>query len=49
MRGSLIVEKNLAKDELINQAKQIVQKWLENTVPINIIVIPNKLVNIVVK
>jgi leucyl-tRNA synthetase len=49
MRGSLTVQKDLAKEVLIDQAKQRVQKWLGNSLPVNIIVVPNKLVNIVVK
>lgn len=49
MRGSLAVAKNLQKNLLIEEAKKATAKWLENKDIINIIVIPNKLVNIVIK
>ncbi|RTL07209.1 leucine--tRNA ligase [Candidatus Dependentiae bacterium] len=49
MRASLAVSKNLEKELLIAQAKTITVKWLQNKTITNIIVVPNKLVNIVIK
>lgn len=48
MRGSLCITKDLPKDIVIEKAKKTVEKWLINTSIINVIVVPNKLVNIVI-
>ena len=50
VRGSIDVSKNLSKDKLENIAikSDAALKWMNGKEPKRIIVIPNKLVNIVI-
>jgi leucyl-tRNA synthetase len=50
-RGEIEVSKDISKDEILTLAKQNnnVQKWIENKNIIKEIVVPNKLVNLVIK
>ena len=50
VRGSIDVSKNLSKDELGDIAikSEAAQKWMNGQEPKRIIVVPNKLVNIVI-
>lgn len=48
-REHIEVDKNLEKDEILNLAKSISSKWLENKEIIKEIYVPNKLINLVVK
>ncbi len=48
-RGEIEVVKDISKDEILKLAKEVVPKWLEGKNIIKEIVVPNKLVNLVVK
>ncbi len=48
-RGEIEINSNASKDEIISNAKSRVEKWLRDKSIIKEIVVPNKLVNIVVK
>ena len=50
VRGSIDASKNLSKDELGDIAikSDAAQKWIDGKEPKRIIVVPNKLVNIVI-
>ncbi len=48
-RGEIEINSNASKDEIISNAKSRVEKWLKDKSIIKEIVVPNKLVNIVVK
>ncbi len=50
VRGSIDASKNLSKDELVDIAikSEAAQKWINGNDPKRIIVVPNKLVNIVI-
>ncbi|SFV62359.1 Leucyl-tRNA synthetase [hydrothermal vent metagenome] len=48
-RGEIEVASDASKDEIVEEAKSIVAKWLEGKNIIKEIVVPNKLVNLVVK
>ena len=48
-RTELEVANNLSKEEVLNLAKDRVQKWLDQKEIIKEIVVPNKLVNFVIK
>jgi leucyl-tRNA synthetase len=48
-RGEIAVSPDASKDEILEVAKASVQKWLEGKNLIKEIVVPNKLVNLVVK
>ncbi len=48
-RGEIEVEANASKDDIIKTAKEALSKWLEGKEIVKEIVVPNKLVNIVVK
>jgi leucyl-tRNA synthetase len=51
MRFNIKLPVSLTKDEIIQivLADERTKKWLENTTPANIIVVPNRIVNIVIK
>ncbi|UUD35845.1 leucine--tRNA ligase [Mycoplasmopsis citelli] len=49
LRSEISVNKDLTKEQILQIAKQNVQKWLENSTIIKEIFIPNKLINFVVK
>jgi leucyl-tRNA synthetase len=48
-RGEIATSPDTSKDEIVAMAKDLVSKWLEGKVVIKEIVVPNKLVNLVVK
>ncbi len=48
-RGEIEVDLGIPNDEIIALAKESVSKWLENMIIVKEIVVPNKLVNLVVK
>ncbi|MDH4944993.1 leucine--tRNA ligase [Sulfurimonas sp. C5] len=48
-RGEIEVAKDASKEDMLAQAKEVVAKWLEGKEIVKEIVVPNKLVNIVVK
>ena len=48
-RAEIEVSKDASNDEILSIAKQSAAKWLENSTIIKEIVVPNKLVNIVIK
>jgi len=48
-RDEIEVSASASKDEIIEVAKEAVAKWLEDKNIIKEIVVPNKLVNLVVK
>jgi len=48
-RSQIEVETGLQKDDILNQAKEEVAKWLEGKSIIKEIYVPNKLINLVVK
>ena len=48
-RAEMEVPLNLTNEELISQAKQNVEKWLQETQILKEIIVPKKLVNFVVK
>ncbi len=48
-RGEIEVNLDTSDDDILSKAKESVAKWLENKTLIKEIVIPNKLVNLVVK
>ena len=48
-RAEIIVAPNSDKEELVNIAKEVVQKQIDGKTIIKEIVVPNKLINIVVK
>ncbi len=48
-RGEIEVAKDTGKEDIIATAKEVVAKWLEGKEIVKEIVVPNKLVNIVVK
>lgn len=47
-RGEIELSKNLPKDEILNQARAVVSKWLDGDIAKEIYV-PNKLINFVLK
>lgn len=48
-RGEITISVESSKDEMLNEAKNAVYKWLENKQIIKEIVVPNKLINFVIK
>lgn len=48
-RGEMEVAKDASKEEMIASAKEVVAKWIEGKEIVKEIVVPNKLVNIVIK
>ena len=48
-RAEVEVQKEATKEEIITEAKALVAKWLEDKVIVKEIVVPNKLVNFVIK
>jgi leucyl-tRNA synthetase len=48
-RAELEVEVNLPKEEIIQRAKEIASKWLKDAQIIKEILVPNKLINFVIK
>ena len=48
-RGEIEVEADISKEEIIKRAKATVTKWIEGKNIIKEIVVPNKLINLVVK
>jgi leucyl-tRNA synthetase len=48
-REEIEVDKNLAKEEILNLAKSVSSKWIENKEIVKEIYVPNKLINLVVK
>jgi leucyl-tRNA synthetase len=48
-RGEIEVEADISKEKLIEMAKVVVDKWIEGKNIIKEIVVPNKLINLVVK
>ena len=48
-RGEIEIASDASKDEIVTEAKKVVSKWLEGKNLIKEIVVPNKLVNLVVK
>ena len=48
-RGEIEVDAGASKDEILEMAKASVPKWLEDKMIVKEIVVPNKLVNLVVK
>jgi leucyl-tRNA synthetase len=48
-RGEIEVDAGASKDEILEMAKASVPKWLEDKNIVKEIVVPNKLVNLVVK
>lgn len=48
-RGEIEVMKDASKEDMIASAKEVVAKWIEGKEIVKEIVVPNKLVNIVVK
>lgn len=48
-RGEITISVESSKDEILNEAKNAVSKWLENKQIIKEIVVPNKLINFVIK
>ena len=48
-RAEIEVSPNASKDEILSQSKEVSQKWLEGKDIIKEIVVPNKLVNLVIK
>ena len=48
-RGEIEVATNASKDEILSLAKESVAKWLEEKEIVKEIVVPNKLVNLVIK
>jgi leucyl-tRNA synthetase len=48
-RGSIEVAKNSTKNDILISAKTSIEKWLKDKEIIKEIVVPNKLINIVVK
>lgn len=48
-RGEITISVESSKDEMLKEAKNAVAKWLENKQIIKEIVVPNKLINFVIK
>jgi len=48
-RAEIEVDASVAKDDIIAMAKEQVSKWLEDKNVVKEIVVPNKMVNLVVK
>lgn len=48
-RGEITISVESSKDKMLNEAKNAVSKWLENKQIIKEIVVPNKLINFVIK
>ncbi len=48
-RGEVDVPTNSSKEEIIAEAKRSIPKWLEGKDIIKEIVVPNKLINLVIK
>lgn len=48
-RSEIAISVESSKDEMLNEAKNAVSKWLENKQIIKEIVVPNKLINFVIK
>lgn len=48
-RGEITISVESSKDEMLNEAKNAVYKWLENKQITKEIVVPNKLINFVIK
>jgi leucyl-tRNA synthetase len=48
-RGEIEIPANASKEQIVEESKAVVSKWLEGKNIIKEIVVPNKLVNLVVK
>ena len=48
-RSEINININLSKDDILIQARKKASKWLENKTIVKEILVPNKLVNIVIK
>jgi len=49
LRGNITVKRGLTEDEVEGAAQEVILKWLEGKKIIKVIVVPEKLVNFVVK